>query len=203
MTSFIEPHTFPPLDLDILEADSAPAFVIKAGPTALDFELIFCNEALRTSKDCRDAILSQTRDGLLFRSWSLALGDFDPTHEFLDKTWSAYRSGATGGWKVVKALEVGPKEQDLKFNSESTQAIREEAPPGTHRAIQIQPNQTLVDRTRRESISFPDMVRVNLHARWDSVQTMMEMSDVGVFEYNTQGKLLHANEAWYRLRYAL
>jgi hypothetical protein len=29
---------------------------------------------------------------------------------------------------------------------------------------------------------------------------MMEMSDVGVFEYNTAGQLLHGNEAWYKLR---
>lgn len=28
---------------------------------------------------------------------------------------------------------------------------------------------------------------------------MMEMSDVGVFEYFPDGKLIHANDAWYRL----
>ncbi|KAL1598606.1 hypothetical protein SLS60_007746 [Paraconiothyrium brasiliense] len=58
------------------------------------------------------------------------------------------------------------------------------------------PVRTLNKRPRVPLGGFPT---ANVVARWESLQTMMGMTDVGVFEYLPSGKLIHANEAWYRL----
>jgi hypothetical protein len=41
----------------------------------------------------------------------------------------------------------------------------------------------------------------NLDARWEGIQAIMEMSDVGMFDYGADGKLRYANDAWFKLRF--
>lgn len=75
-----------PLNLERLEFDPAPCFVVRTGQTTRPFELIFCNEALRVLP-ARNLILADDKAALLFRSWAQALGDFKPHHEFDGRIW--------------------------------------------------------------------------------------------------------------------
>ncbi|KAI1519120.1 histidine kinase domain containing protein [Pyrenophora tritici-repentis] len=181
------------LDLDDLESDIAPLFVIRTGQTALTFQPLFYNERFR-QLHLHGSILAQNKEALLFRSWAQALGDFNPEHEFGGRTWIAESAGRNGDWKVVKA-KVGKERKQLHQISEEDAADDDGRTP-----ILTRSKPEFIRGFKRDrKISLKDIPRTNLHARWESIQTMMEMSDVGVFEYNSEGKLLHANEAWYRL----
>ncbi len=186
------------LDLEDLESDTAPLFVIKASEIALGFDFLFCNEVFRRLR-LRSSILAEDRAALLFRSWAQALGDYKPRYEFGGRIWMAEMAGRNGGWKVVRATEPDMQQQDPP-------ALEEETDENDHTSIGRTPVFTrskaqLMSELRRDrKVSLKNIPFTNLHARWESIQTMMEMSDVGVFEYNSEGKLLHANEAWYRLR---
>ncbi|RMZ73393.1 histidine kinase hhk13p [Pyrenophora seminiperda CCB06] len=183
------------LDLDDLESDTAPLFVIKTDDIALEFEPLFYNASFRQLR-LQSSILAQNKAALLFRSWAQALGDFKPEHEFSDRTWSAELAGRNGGWKVVKAKSKEYKEREqLDQMPEDTTIDHNGRTPILTRSK----TECLRGFRHDAKISLKDISHTNLHARWESIQTMMEMSDVGVFEYNSQGKLLHANKAWYRL----
>ena len=204
MTSPVEPHHSPKLDLELLEADSSPTFIIKTGSKALDFDILFCNEAFRTSR-FRSSVIADDRAALLFRSWAQALGDFKPRYKFADRLWSAELAGTTGVWKLVRVVEVVvSRDQDPEIDKCAKQAGGDDDTSLTNGRSPIYRRtrtELMQDPTQNRTVMFRTIPRTNLSARWESIQTMMEMSDVGVFEYNTEGKLLHANEAWYRLRY--
>ncbi|KAJ4363008.1 hypothetical protein N0V83_010126 [Neocucurbitaria cava] len=190
-----------PLDLDTLEADPTPTFIIRISSEVLDFEILFRNEAFRTSL-LQSSVLAEDRHALLFRSWAQALGDFKPRYEFADRIWAAEIAGTTGGWKLIRGTEIISEDQEIHSNNgikqeeeENNVSLKTERTPAYQRS-----KQELIEHLKRDRpILLQSIPRTNLSARWESIQTMMEMSDVGVFEYNTEGKLLHANEAWYRL----
>ncbi|KAF1843299.1 uncharacterized protein K460DRAFT_432912 [Cucurbitaria berberidis CBS 394.84] len=188
------------LDLAILEADFMPIFIIKTGSKALDFDIVFCNAAFRTN-NFPMSVQAEDRSALLFRSWAQALGNFKPRYEFLCSIWFAEVAGATGGWKLIRMIEVVSKHQDFGTNECIKRAGLEDASamlglsPSYRRSTQEFMEDVELDRP----VLLRSIPRTNLSARWEGIQTMMEMSDVGVFEYNAEGKLLHANEAWYRL----
>ena len=186
------------LDLVELESDTAPLFVIKVNEIALGFDLVFCNEVFR-KLDLRSSVLAEERGSLLFRSWAQALGEYKSTYEFRGRFWTAALAGRNGGWKVVRASESNIQQQDPP-------ALKEEADDDDYISIGRTPvftrskAQLISELKRDRTVSLRNIPFTNLNARWESIQTMMEMSDVGVFEYNSEGRLLHANEAWYKLR---
>jgi PAS domain-containing protein len=187
------------LDLENLESDAAPLFVIKTGEIALEFDFVFCNEVFRKLR-LRDSILAKERASLLFRCWAQALGEYKPRYEFGGRVWTAEVAGRKGGWKVVRATESDAQQDPASLEAE---ADDEDDPLNIGRTPVFTKSkaQLINDLKRDRTESLKNIPFTNLHARWESIQTMMEMSDVGVFEYNSEGKLLHANEAWYRLRY--
>lgn len=59
-------------------------------------------------------------------------------------------------------------------------------------------------RQHSPGASFPDRMDCRreaslVDAQLDSLRRMMEMSDVGVFEYDLTGNLIRGSESWYRL----
>jgi PAS domain-containing protein len=184
------------LDLEDLESDTAPLFVIKAAEIALEFEFLFCNEAFRKFR-LRNSILAQDRAALLFRSWAQALGDYKPRYAFGGRVWTAELSGRNGGWKVVRATESVAQQDPPPLEEEEND--HDHHSTGRTPFFTRSKAQLMSELKRDRTVSLRNISYTNLHARWESIQTMMEMSDVGVFEYNAEGKLLHANEAWYRL----
>jgi hypothetical protein len=186
------------LNIEVLESDPAPTFVVKIGSTATNFEFRFCNEAFREEGLDRD-VHAKEKEALLFRSWVQACGKPNAQHEFRDWTWTATVVGESGAWKVVNAKKCEAKEPGL---------VREHVPDerepfgggaGSQTARSSNsykgPNGEAHGHLQRKKSSVIRAIPgVDLHARWESIQTMMEMSDVGVFEYNTAGLLIHANE---------
>lgn len=191
------------LDLEALETDAAPTFVIRIGQGVLDFEFVFCNKRFRHD-GFRERVEEQSRAALLFRSWAQALGDYKPQHDFQERRWTSQEAGRNRDWKIIRVAEVLQGEEVKR--EDSPHDVKKEAivkPDmgnwnGVHHRSkdedlqEVKANQPMLRKT---------LPQADLTARWEGLQTMMEMSDVGVFEYNAHGKLIHANEAWYRLRY--
>lgn len=183
-------------DLKALELHLAPKFLIKIGSTALKFDILYANESFRTS-ELRSTVLHKRKEALLFHSWAQSLrGHGETQHDFAGWTWSAKVAKESSGLKVISgerisdendAVTIGPGSPDMSFTDQS------------HVYTTAKEGFAIVMDSRRRLLSH-SIPRINLIARWEGIQAMMEMSDVGVFEYNTEGKLLHANEAWYKLR---
>jgi PAS domain-containing protein len=205
MQAIANPTPPPLLDLKILEIYPAPVFVIKVGTAALAFELLYTNESFRNG-DYREAILGGNKSALLFRSWAQATGELNkPLHEFAGRTWVAEfsRSGAT--LKVLRAVGAVTEEQEPRNHHEAElKKLTALRPLGSRRStVYTRSKEDFMEQSKRnEKTLLQDIPRTDSNARWERLQTMMEMSDVGVFEFNAEGKLMNANEAWYRLRCA-
>lgn len=183
------------LDLDVLESDPQPTFVIKTSNQPILFELLFCNEAFRRAS-LQNTILASVKEATLFRAWALAIKLSDPQHAFADRTWMATNAGTKQNWKIVKAVET-PDPDRSHGTAKSTRVAATQEDEVTH---QIKPEHVPVwPLNKRLRIPLGGSPTANVVARWESMQTMMEMTDVGVFEYAPNGKLVHANDAWYRL----
>lgn len=187
------------LDLEELESEKTPLFVIKIGEITPEYDIAFCNQPFR-ALDLRGPILAQGREALLFRSWTLALGDFKPEYYFFSRRWVVEYAGRSGSWKIIRAISSETPEKDQQSLDEK--ANRNDHSSNDRGLISSRSRTDLDKQVKPEKPkSLKSLPTTNLNARWESIQTMMEMSDVGVFEYNSSGKLMHANEAWYRLRY--
>lgn len=198
------PAKFPSVDLEALETNPKPLFIIRVGTNALAFDLLYANEAFR-QRDLREVVLASGKEALLFRSWTQAFGQpVKPTYEFAERTWSAEVVGDRIKMKVVWAtgfLSEEKSAQDAYGPRRSLDGVPDPL-KSTRSPIYTRSKEDFMKRADNDGAAFLQrMPRTNLNAHWEGIQTMMEMSDVGVFEYNTEGKLLHANEAWYRLRY--
>ncbi|KAF2125221.1 hypothetical protein P153DRAFT_300481 [Dothidotthia symphoricarpi CBS 119687] len=194
------------LDLETLEADPAPTFVIKSGSSGvgvLEFDFLFCNEAFRKS-GLRDVVLAQDDPTLLFRSWTYALGNYKQEFEFAERIWSAKTTGHSGTWKIIKVVKDVSKEQHQGNGNrpETSASIDAGLRAGEQSSVYRRSKDDVmkkIQHSRTNELGNMFIPPENFTARWESIQTMMEMSDVGVFEYSPEGKLIHANEAWYRL----
>lgn len=114
---------------------------------------------------------------------------------------SARSAGVQGGWKIVKAIEPA-QERQFYQPIDTLRELRDgERASVPRNPIRRRSEQDIREEQERDRILLMrNIPRSSLDARWESIQIMMEMSDIGTFEYNSEGKLLHANEAWYRLR---
>jgi hypothetical protein len=184
------------VNIEALEQHPAPKFVIKVSTSAIKFDILYANEALRT-RELRDLITGQNREALLFRSWAQSIGGKDRSrHGFAGWTWSAEAAMENGALRIISGERIANENPALETREGPSARL------ATHRS-------PVPVRSREEStkglnpdgkvLSHP-VPRTHLSAHWEGVQAMMEMSDVGVFEYNPEGKLIHANEAWYKLR---
>ncbi|CAI6337241.1 unnamed protein product [Periconia digitata] len=103
-------------------------------------------------------------------------------------------------WKVVRAsdriLEDSQESEDGDLPSKKRQI-----PTKFVHKLQRSKEERMrrMERNQNPAVPLRALPKVNINARWESLQTMMEMSDVGVFEFDPCGKLVQANDAWYRL----
>ena len=174
-----------------------PTFVVKTAERPLPFEILYCNEAFR-NEAFRDTIASSKREALMFRSWTSAIGLFNPYHEFADRKWAATIAGRKQDWKIVRAIETLSSERQTE-ESAGTPCRDAQQDGRDFRGNTDDSVRRMNVRRIRPNVLLGELPTHNLHARFRSIQTMMELSDVGVFEYLPSGKLIQANEAWYRL----
>jgi hypothetical protein len=199
-----EPSQFSLLDLETLELDPAPTFVIKIGQNILNFEFVFCNEAFRHN-GFQERVEEQSGPALLFRSWAQTLKGYKPQHDFHGRNWTSQEAGRNRTWKIIKVNKILQKEEtngDDSALEATVEAITKQDVGSWGRVHHRSKDELLQEMKANKSVLLHTLPQSDLSARWEGLQTMMEMSDVGVFEYNTEGKLIHANESWYRLRYS-
>ncbi|UPX20646.1 uncharacterized protein EKO05_0010873 [Ascochyta rabiei] len=201
MSPVLEPSQSSSLDLVTLELDPVPTFVIRTGQELLEFEFVFCNAAFRRG-EFQARVEDRNRAALLFRSWAQALGDYKPQQDFRGKRWTSQHAGPGLAWKIIRATEASPEHESSSDAStpDATKEATVKRDVGNWGRIYRRSKEEIVqEKEASRSALLRTLPRTNLTARWEGLQTMMEMSDVGVFEYNAEGKLIHANEAWYRL----
>ncbi|KAF1913435.1 hypothetical protein BDU57DRAFT_356309 [Ampelomyces quisqualis] len=199
-----EPLKMPTVELEAietLESDSSPAFIIEVGVAALQFDLLFTNKVLRNT-DLRDMILENSSEALRFRSWAQALGRAsEVSYVFAGWSWSAVLSSRGGALKLVSGTSPTTSASTIVQNHRGTaSAAKNDGSYSKSRStIHTQSKEDFMkDLSTNRSLLLQNLPRTNLSAQWEGIQTMLEMSDVGIFEYNTEGRLMHANEAWYR-----
>ena len=201
MSTDSKPRPTSSLDLDTLDEDPSPTFVIRTGQDAIDFSFAFCNEAfLREGLAAK--VEEQKRAAILFKSWAQALGDYKPHHDFQGRRWLPQEVGKHRTWKVIRAAGTAPGDEvgeDALTSDSEKEAVVKSNVTNWGLVYHRSRDEIFRDMNVNKSVLVDSLPRNNLTARWEGLQTMMEMSDVGVFEYNTEGKLIHANEAWYRL----
>ncbi|KAK8137951.1 hypothetical protein PG984_001331 [Apiospora sp. TS-2023a] len=154
-----------------LDADPRPTFIVPVDPTApVDFDISFGNHAFRRD-GLDEQVLRATRTGKQFRAWSQAVLHWRPEYRFSGRIWTAF--SITAKWKCIQATDVSVATQDKSSEPERSRSTDEAA-------------------RKLEDARFAD-------ARVTGLYKMMNMSDVGNFEYSIHGTLLRANDSWYRL----
>jgi PAS domain-containing protein len=207
------------LDLNILEPDLVPTFVIKIGVEALPFEILYGNHRFRTG-GFREAICTTELSASRFRAWTQALV-FDKSHEFGGHVWVGEVAGKDGGWKVVKLPNSVPENQpqdDLSGPDSDSQPLKVSRTPTPHLPASscMQFDDTIGSSTSifdeyTNSDTSQDVSNVNLSAAEPSrptsmstsvelISSMLEIIDVGIFELGPTGRVIYANDTWYRLR---
>jgi PAS domain-containing protein len=168
------PADIPAPDLtQFLDADPNPTFLIPIDArNPIAFNILLCNHALKAAHGLLPSIQGDTVSAIQFQSWTQAVVNWRENYDFAERRWTAF--SIRGRWKAVRAIE--------QRGATSEGAVTRTAP-----------NATSEDRSR--NIKDASI----LGTRLESMQRMMEMSDVGVFEYDPQGTLIRANESWYNL----
>lgn len=166
------------LDLEKLESDPAPVFVVRAGPEALQFDFVYVNETFRRD-GLRNIVLEQAKDALLFRSWAQAVGACNERQcNFAGKSWTAETAGRNIAFKVLRGTEIVPQvlvTQD--FQGEGRASAETAVKTTTSRTlVYMRSKDELLGEYRRTRTHLPSiMSRSTLDARWEGLQTMMEM----------------------------
>jgi hypothetical protein len=148
-----------------LDSDPRPTFLVPIEPGAvIQFELLLWYEAFLNAHT-RDDVLAQKNPPKQFRSWCQTVVHWREDYDFAGRTWTAFR--VQKRWKCIQ----------------TSKAVSRVFMP----AVDKHPDSLREDEIRM----LQD--QVNADARLASLYRMMEMSDVGTFEYNPQGTLLRAN----------
>lgn len=208
MQTRTEPENSPNIHLDsleILESDSSPAFVIEIGAAVLQFELLYVNKALRNT-ELRNVVTAEDTKALRFRSWAQTLGRASElSYDFAGWSWSAVLVGKDETLKLVTGTPASSSALSPPAiqNQHRKDLATENAGPTlkSRSTVHTQSREDFIkDLKTNRSFLLQDLPRTNPSVQWEGIQTMLEMSDVGVFEYNPEGVLMYANEAWYRQR---
>lgn len=159
--------------VQFLDADPSPTFLIPIDSTKpIEFRIVLKNGAFRGFAGLESLLRDQNNTSLKFQSWAQAINNWSATYDFAGRTWTAF--SIQGQWKAVRALDHTHSTSYTAANEPKKRPSGEET---NHRQLEC----GLVD------------------VRLENMQRMMEMSDVGVFEYHPNGTLIHANESWYKL----
>ncbi|KAF2756763.1 hypothetical protein EJ05DRAFT_539647 [Pseudovirgaria hyperparasitica] len=162
---------------DFLDADPRPTFFVPIDLTAIvPFRIVSGNTAFRQDK-IADTINKDEEASHRFRAWCQTVALWRKEYDFADATWGAFN--IRGRWRCIRALRQVPQShKKIEFGL----------------AVGVGPDSLSVEDAKHR---LQDIKRYD--QRLASLYTMMEMSDVGTFEYSPEGTLIRANDSWYRL----
>jgi hypothetical protein len=183
--------------LELLESDDTPTFIFQVGITVLQFEVLYANRDFR-ERSLGNVVLSEDREARLFRSWAQTPSQHDKLqYGFAGFMWSAQVAPTNSTLKAIRATRRTFNEQTLDVFPHESKSGTFDGDLETFRTH----NEKQSHMVHHDELAvLRRMPRANVTARWEWIQKMMEISDVGVCEYDTEGHLMHANEAWYRAR---
>lgn len=154
-----------------LDCDSQPTFIIPIDlHIPIPFRLRFANQAFLRHEHLRTQIVGDDAASAGFRAWAQAVAHWREIWDYGGCSWSAF--SLHNKWKVVRVLPGSER-------------------PRTSRQPSLESKEKDVWDLQREA-SLAD-------AQLKSLRRMMEMSDVGVFEYDLNGTLMRGSESWYKL----
>lgn len=151
------------LDLDNLELDPAPTFVIKTATYAIPFKIIYCNEAFRT-KALEQVVSESTGEALVFRSWASAVQFFNARNKFAGCVWEATTAGSKMDWKIVRMVEKCYDE--MPYESETCEPMSGKTASEQGARTSYTENK-LWRMNRPPQATIKELPTANLHARWD------------------------------------
>jgi PAS domain-containing protein len=156
-----------------LDSDPQPTFLIPINlAKPIPFRIRFANHAFLLDKQLQYLTTADDATSSGFRAWTQAVAHWRSVYDFGGRSWSAFN--LRDKWKVVKMISV----------SETPRSSRRSSVGAVSKTVDVW------DLQREASLA---------DAQLKSLRRMMEMSDVGVFEYDLTGTLLRGSESWYKL----
>lgn len=156
-----------------LNSDPQPTFIIPIDLTKpIPFRIRFANHAFLNDEQLQSQIATDDATAIAFRSWAQAVAHWRYICDFGNQSWNAF--SLQGKWKVMRMIPI----------SNTPRPSQPPLPVSTSKNIDL-------GNLQREA-SMAD-------AQLKSLRRMMDMSDVGVFEYDLTGTLIRGNESWYKL----
>lgn len=131
----------------------------------IPFEILVSNDAFKA--DIEAQVEGSGKTAVQFRAWAQTVASWRDLYEFGGRTWTAY--SIEGRWKSIRALD---------------QSLQEARNATEHRKDLLSGNQDAIQRLEEVRLA---------EARLASLYRMMNMSDVGTFEYAPTGALRRAN----------
>lgn len=163
-----------PTLLEFLHADPSPSIVIPIDSlNPVPFHIAFANDAFRAAH-LEELIRAGDAISTAFRTWMQTIAHWREIFELNGCSWTAFT--VKQKWKVARMRDRGTP-------------VRSPPPASTEPKITTE----IVDP--RKSPGPTTLAAAQLR----SLMRMMEMSDVGVFEYSPEGTLLRANDSWFKL----
>ncbi|KAK4932938.1 hypothetical protein LTR49_000895 [Elasticomyces elasticus] len=187
--------------LDFLDADSRPTCVVNLHKCEKNGEphVEFSNRALREQSHLLAAVLEPNYPGpARVRAWMTSdrEGEALGSYEWMGEQ-QLYAYTVKRRWRVIQWQAID--DATASCGTGST-AIHEPDSNGTSRrsssiGMLVEPKVPSKPLSKRELLAD----RNNATERLATTLVMIEMVDVGIFDYDTEGKLIHANEAFYKL----
>lgn len=178
----------------LLDADPEPRFVADLSTFESDpFGIVFANKALSEDDGLYDQIRECGRATAEFWAWVRGLDvDRDQEYDFATRSWIRWEVDQK--WVVISSRQSSPAaSRNGSLNRTRSDVMRKTSETPNGRAAPT--SGLLFNDSSATSATLNSMSNTRL----DVFHKMLEMTDVGVFEYHPSGVLLHANEAFYRL----
>ncbi|KAF2663463.1 hypothetical protein BT63DRAFT_484198 [Microthyrium microscopicum] len=172
-----------------LDADPIPTFLTSISLTeCIEFGILVRNKAFSSIQGLENLITADASASLQFRAWAQAVLNWRETYNFGGQTWTAF--SIQGRWKVIRAQkkhDADVADITLEHGIQGTEVLTKRS---SERPNVVDESATAAVQSRDERL---------IPTRLESMQRMMDMSDVGVFEYHPSGILMRANRSWYKL----
>lgn len=182
----------------LLDDDPEINFVVALSTYVDDlFRIAFFNTALRDDDALYGKLQQKDQQAARFFAWIHGTAE-QPRYDHASRDWT--RFVLQNRWVVVRARPSshdGTKRRGSPPGRRPNYSRRNSTLSGSSQdSTSLKPARGLIigeeDAQTTDLASYSDV-------RLDSFHRMMQMSDVGVFEYHPSGGLRHANEAWYQL----
>lgn len=209
---------------DFADADPRPTFVVdlRNKGKGVNAQICYENSALQDQGHLLDDILSGAQASTGLKAWVLEASQTASAEKWHDNVhWYAYN--VKDRWRIVQCLwcpqrgfHARSENETLDRTRKGDAATPEEDPDEREEVLSLIDQATdamsltllkeelgrQYDREKQllhEVLAKRTVETSSMNKEIDRMLRMLDMVDVGIFEYNPQGKLVQANDAFYNL----